>query len=73
MNREVLYLVAIFVVGCIAITFRAIMFNLAGERFVARLRKQVISSMSDCILFKHKYYYFISAVLFHFKARIGVL
>lgn len=53
MNREVLYLVAIFVVGCIAITFRAIMFNLAGERFVARLRKQVISSMSDCILFKH--------------------
>lgn len=41
MNHEVLYLVAVFVVGCTAITFRAILFNLAGERFVARLRKQV--------------------------------
>lgn len=47
MNREVLYLVAVFVVGCIAITFRAIMFNLAGERFVARLRKQVCMSVFD--------------------------
>ena len=41
MNHEVLYLVAVFVVGCTAITFRSIMFNLAGERFVARIRKQV--------------------------------
>lgn len=41
MNREVLYLVVVLVVGCIAITLRAILFNLAGERFVARLRKEV--------------------------------
>lgn len=41
MNHEVLYLVAIFVGGSIAVTFRAISFNLAGEKFVARLRKQV--------------------------------
>lgn len=43
MNHEVLYLVGIFTVGCIAIMFRAIMFNWAGERFVARLRSQVVS------------------------------
>ena len=42
MNREVLYLVGIFFVGCVAIIFRSISFNLAGERFVARLRKKVI-------------------------------
>lgn len=41
MNREVLYLVGIFFVGCLAIIVRAISFNLAGERFVARLRKKV--------------------------------
>ena len=41
MNREVLYLVGIFAVGCVAIMFRSISFNLAGERFVARLRKKV--------------------------------
>lgn len=41
MNHEVLILVAIFVVGCIAIGFRGILFNLAGERFVARLRQKV--------------------------------
>ena len=41
MNREVLYLVGIFLVGCLAILFRSICFNLAGERFVARLRKKV--------------------------------
>lgn len=42
MNREVLILVAVFVVGSIGVTFRAIVFNLAGERFIARLRKQVM-------------------------------
>ena len=41
MNRIVLYLVAIFFVGCTAIMIRSVMFNLAGERFVARLRKKV--------------------------------
>ena len=42
MNQEVLYLVGIFFIGCLAIMFRAISFNLAGERFVARLRTKVI-------------------------------
>ncbi len=41
MNIEVVYLVAIFAVGCIAVTFRAILFNISGERFVARLRTKV--------------------------------
>lgn len=42
MNHEVLYLVAIFTVGSLATGLRAIMFNLAGEKFVARLRKKVL-------------------------------
>ena len=50
MNREVMYWVAVFVVGCVAITFRAIVFNLAGERFVARLRKQVSNQLMLLIL-----------------------
>ena len=47
MNREVLYLVGIFFVGCVAIIFRSISFNLAGERFVARLRKKVMISRKN--------------------------
>ena len=41
MNQEVLILLGVFVVGAIATLIRAILFNLAGERFVARLRKNV--------------------------------
>jgi len=41
MNQEVVYLVAIFAVGAIAVSFRSILFNMSGERFVARLRKNV--------------------------------
>ena len=47
MNQEVLYLVGIFFVGCVAIIFRSISFNLAGERFVARLRKKVMISRKN--------------------------
>ena len=49
MNREVLYLVGIFFVGCVAIIFRSISFNLAGERFVARLRKKVTISEKNSV------------------------
>ena len=41
MNQEVLILLGVFVVGAIATLIRTILFNLAGERFVARLRKNV--------------------------------
>ncbi len=53
MNQEVLYLVGIFFVGCVAIIFRSISFNLAGERFVARLRKKVT------IEFKLQFMYYV--------------
>ena len=49
MNLEVVYLVAIFAVGCVAITFRSILFNLAGERFVARLRTKVHAFLIDYV------------------------
>ena len=41
MNREVLLLVALFMGASLAAMVRNIAFNLAGERFVARLRKNV--------------------------------
>jgi len=41
MNHMVTYLILIFIVGSTAVMIRQILFNLAGERFVARLRKQV--------------------------------
>ena len=41
MNRMVVYLILVFVVGSVGVMLRQILFNLAGERFVARLRKQV--------------------------------
>lgn len=41
MNQEVLILLSVFIVGAVATLARAILFNLAGERFVARLRKNV--------------------------------
>ena len=44
MNQEVLILFAVFVVGAVATLVRTILFNLAGERFVARLRKNVSQS-----------------------------
>lgn len=72
MNCEVLYLVAVFVVGCIAITFRAIMFNLAGERFVARLRKQVRSYIN--LLFLCPHFFYPHLVIFcYYQARNGFL
>ena len=70
MNHEVLYLVAIFVVGCIAITFRAIMFNLAGERFVARLRKQVCNKITKMLKIDN---FSLTIVVFcHYQARNGI-
>ncbi len=42
MNRMVVYLILVFVVGSVGVMARQILFNLAGERFVARLRKQVM-------------------------------
>lgn len=43
MNQWVMILLAVFVVGAVTLLIRAIIFNLAGERFVARLRKDVSS------------------------------
>lgn len=43
MNQWVMILLAVFVVGAVTLLIRAILFNLAGERFVARLRKNVSS------------------------------
>ena len=71
MNREVLYLVAVFVVGCVAITFRAIMFNLAGEQFVARLRKQVHNNQPFFYLMYICMY--LVVVFFNYQARNGLL
>ena len=41
MNQQVLILLAVFVVAAVGTFIRAILFNLSGERFVARLRKNV--------------------------------
>ena len=41
MSREVLVLVGLFLVVSLASMCRAICFTLAGERFVARIRKNV--------------------------------
>ena len=41
MNRTVLILVGLFGVASVAGTFRNYLFTVAGERFVARLRKNV--------------------------------
>ena len=41
MNQQVLILFTVFVLGAVSTLFRGILFNMAGERFVARLRKKV--------------------------------
>ena len=41
MSREVLVLVGLFAVASVAAMIRSYCFNVAGERFVARLRKKV--------------------------------
>lgn len=45
MNMEVVKLVAIFAAGCVALTFRSILFNMSGERFVARLRRKLFAAI----------------------------
>ena len=45
MNQEVLLLVGVFLAASIASFCRATLFGLAGERFVARLRKKVSTSL----------------------------
>lgn len=52
MNREVLLLVAIFVVASLAAMIRNIAFTLAGERFVARLRRNVSVCVSAHVVIK---------------------
>ena len=52
MNREVLLLVGLFMGASLAAMVRNIAFTLAGERFVARLRKNV----SECFL-QYKLYW----------------
>ena len=58
MNQEILILFAVFVVGAVTTLVRAILFQLAGERFVARLRKNVSEKgrfyKSLCILSKYE-------------------
>ncbi len=41
MSKESLYLLAVFLVSSIAAMFRSYCFNVAGEKFVARLRRTV--------------------------------
>jgi hypothetical protein len=45
MNQQVLILLAVFVVAAVGTFIRAILFNLSGERFVARLRKNLFASI----------------------------
>ncbi|XP_019857036.1 PREDICTED: ABC transporter B family member 25-like isoform X2 [Amphimedon queenslandica] len=45
MSREVLVLVGLFLVVSVASMFRAICFTLAGERFVARIRKNLFAAI----------------------------
>ena len=57
MNQQVLILLAVFVVAAISTLIRGILFNLAGERFVARLRKNVshkLVSIKTLILMHEK-------------------
>ena len=46
MNQEVLLLVGVFLAASITSLFRAMLFGLAGERFVARLRKKVLKKVN---------------------------
>ena len=68
MNREVLILVALFMGASIAAMIRNVAFSLAGERFVARLRKNVSYCCNLCVSDL-----FCIAVWSHCEARDGVL
>ena len=49
MNKDVLYLVGVFVLTCVAAMLRSYCFNVAGERFVARLRRNVRKSPASSL------------------------